>query len=308
MTDQGNPMSTRDRDRQHALAKASTLAEALPWLERFRGRTVVVKYGGNAMIDDDLKRTFAEDVVFLRLAGLKPVVVHGGGPQITSMLERLGVESVFRGGYRVTTPEAMDVVRMVLTGQVQREVVGLINAHGPYAVGLSGEDAHTFTAVPRVVEVEGVSVDVGLVGDVTTVDVTFVQSLLDEGRIPVISSVARGDDDGQIYNVNADTAASALAVALNAEKLVVLTDVEGLYADWPVSDEVIATITADDLARLLPGLSSGMIPKMEACLRAVRGGVERAHVLDGRVPHALLLEVFTDDGVGTMVVPGAVAP
>jgi acetylglutamate kinase len=301
MTDQGSTMSTRDRD--DALAKASTLAEALPWLERFRGRTVVVKYGGNAMVDDDLKRTFAEDVVFLRLAGLKPVVVHGGGPQITSMLERLGVESVFRGGYRVTTPEAMDVVRMVLTGQVQREVVGLINAHGPYAVGLSGEDAHTFTAVPRHVEVEGEVIDVGLVGDVTTVDITFVQSLLDEGRIPVISSVARGDDDGQIYNVNADTAASALAVALNAEKLVVLTDVEGLYADWPTSDEVIATITADDLAELLPGLSSGMIPKMEACLRAVRGGVERAHVLDGRVPHALLLEVFTDAGVGTMVVP-----
>jgi acetylglutamate kinase len=301
MTDQGSTMSTRDRD--DALAKASTLAEALPWLERFRGRTVVVKYGGNAMVDDDLKRTFAEDVVFLRLAGLKPVVVHGGGPQITSMLERLGVESVFRGGYRVTTPEAMDVVRMVLTGQVQREVVGLINAHGPYAVGLSGEDAHTFTAVPRHVEVEGEVIDVGLVGDVTTVDITFVQSLLDEGRIPVISSVARGDDDGQIYNVNADTAASALAVALNAEKLVVLTDVEGLYADWPTSDEVIATITADELAELLPGLSSGMIPKMEACLRAVRGGVERAHVLDGRVPHALLLEVFTDAGVGTMVVP-----
>jgi acetylglutamate kinase len=306
MSDQESPMSTRDRD--DALAKASTLAEALPWLERFRGRTVVVKYGGNAMVDDDLKRTFAEDVVFLRLAGLKPVVVHGGGPQITSMLERLGVESVFRGGYRVTTPEAMDVVRMVLTGQVQREVVGLINAHGPYAVGLSGEDAHTFTAVPRTVEVDGEAIDVGLVGDVTTVDVTFVQSLLDEGRIPVISSVARGDDDGQIYNVNADTAASALAVALNAEKLVVLTDVEGLYADWPTSDEVIATITADDLAELLPGLSSGMIPKMEACLRAVRGGVERAHVLDGRVPHALLLEVFTDAGVGTMVVPGAVVP
>jgi acetylglutamate kinase len=301
MTDQGSTMSTRDRD--DALAKASTLAEALPWLERFRGRTVVVKYGGNAMVDDDLKRTFAEDVVFLRLAGLKPVVVHGGGPQITNMLERLGVESVFRGGYRVTTPEAMDVVRMVLTGQVQREVVGLINAHGPYAVGLSGEDAHTFTAVPRHVEVEGEVIDVGLVGDVTTVDITFVQSLLDEGRIPVISSVARGDDDGQIYNVNADTAASALAVALNAEKLVVLTDVEGLYADWPTSDEVIATITADELAELLPGLSSGMIPKMEACLRAVRGGVERAHVLDGRVPHALLLEVFTDAGVGTMVVP-----
>jgi acetylglutamate kinase len=290
------------RDREGALGKAATLAQALPWLQRFHGRTVVVKYGGNAMVDDALKRSFAEDVVFLRLAGLKPVVVHGGGPQITAMLDKLGVETVFSGGFRVTTPETMDVVRMVLTGQVQRDVVGLINAHGPFAVGLSGEDAHTFTAHARAVIVDGQPVDVGLVGDVTSVDATFVRSLLDEGRIPVISSVARGDDDGNVYNVNADTAASALAVALGAEKLVVLTDVEGLYADWPASDEVIATIDAEELRALLPTLSSGMIPKMEACLRAVEGGVQRAHVLDGRVPHALLLEVFTDDGIGTMVV------
>jgi acetylglutamate kinase len=295
----GAPM-TRDRDA--ALAKAQTLAEALPWLERFAGRTVVVKYGGNAMVDDDLKRTFAEDVVFLRLAGLKPVVVHGGGPQISSMLERLGVETVFTGGFRVTTPETMDVVRMVLTGQVQREVVGLINAHGPYAVGLSGEDAHTFTAKPREVHVDGEQVDVGLVGDIHSVDATFVQSLLDDGRIPVVSSVARGDD-GNVYNVNADTAAAALATAIGAEKLVVLTDVEGLYAEWPTSDEVISSIDAAALRALLPTLSSGMIPKMEACLRAVEGGVERAHVLDGRVPHALLLEIVTDAGIGTMVVP-----
>jgi acetylglutamate kinase len=300
------PVVTRDRD--GALAKAATLAQALPWLQRFQGRTVVVKFGGNAMVDDDLKRTFAEDVVFLRLAGLKPVVVHGGGPQITAMLDRLGVETVFSGGFRVTTPETMDVVRMVLTGQVQREVVGLINAHGPFAVGLSGEDAHTFTAHAREVMVDGEVIDVGLVGDVTSVDATFVRSLLDEGRIPVVSSVARGDDDGYVYNVNADTAASALAVALGAEKLVVLTDVEGLYADWPASDEVIATIDADELRVLLPSLSSGMIPKMEACLRAVDGGVQRAHVLDGRVPHALLLEVFTDEGIGTMVVPPEASP
>jgi acetylglutamate kinase len=292
------------RQRDLALDKAAILAEALPWLQRFHGRTVVVKFGGNAMVDDDLKAAFAEDVVFLRLAGLKPVVVHGGGPQITSMLERLGVETTFRGGFRVTTPETMDVVRMVLTGQVQREIVGLINAHGPFAVGLSGEDAHTFTAWRRDAVVEGEPVDVGLVGDVAAVDATFVQGLLDEGRIPVVSSVARGDDDGQVYNVNADTAASALAVALGAEKLVVLTDVEGLYAEWPTTDEVIPVITSSALADLLPNLGSGMIPKMEACLRAVDGGVERAHVLDGRVLHALLLEVFTDEGVGTMVVPG----
>jgi len=290
------------RDRQQALVKASTLAQALPWLERFQGATVVVKYGGNAMTDDALKRAFAEDVVFLRHAGLKPVVLHGGGPQITSMLERLGIETVFAGGYRVTTPETMDVVRMVLTGQVQREIVGLINAHGPYAVGLSGEDARTFTGSPREVLVDGEAIDVGLVGDVVDVDGTFVRSLLDDGRIPVVSSVAAGLD-GAVYNVNADTAAAALAVALGAEKLVVLTDVEGLYADWPASDEIIATITADKLAELLPTLSSGMIPKMDACLRAVRGGVSRAHVLDGRLPHALLLEVFTDEGIGTMVLP-----
>jgi acetylglutamate kinase len=284
--------------------KAAVLTEALPWLERFHGTTVVVKYGGNAMVDDALKAAFAEDIVFLRHVGMKPVVVHGGGPQITSMLDRLGVPSEFRGGYRVTTPEAMDVVRMVLTGQVQREVVSLINAHGPFAVGMSGEDAHLFTAERRDAIVDGQPVDVGLVGDVVTVEPDFVQGLLSDGLIPVVSSVARGAD-GSTYNVNADTAAAALAVALGAEKLVVLTDVEGLYRDWPSSDEVISQLTADELEALLPTLSAGMIPKMEACLRAVRGGVPKAHVLDGRVPHALLLEVFTDEGVGTQVVPGA---
>ena len=284
--------------------KAAVLTEALPWLERFHGTTVVVKYGGNAMVDDALKAAFAEDIVFLRHVGMKPVVVHGGGPQITSMLDRLGVPSEFRGGYRVTTPEAMDVVRMVLTGQVQREVVSLINAHGPFAVGMSGEDAHLFTAERRDAIVDGRPVDVGLVGDVVTVEPDFVQGLLSDGLIPVVSSVARGSD-GSTYNVNADTAAAALACALGAEKLVVLTDVEGLYRDWPSSDEVISQLTADELEALLPTLSAGMIPKMEACLRAVRGGVPKAHVLDGRVAHALLLEVFTDEGVGTQVVPGA---
>jgi acetylglutamate kinase len=284
--------------------KAAVLTEALPWLERFHGTTVVVKYGGNAMVDDALKAAFAEDIVFLRHVGMKPVVVHGGGPQITSMLDRLGVPSEFRGGYRVTTPEAMDVVRMVLTGQVQREVVSLINTHGPFAVGMSGEDAHLFTAERRDAVVDGEPVDVGLVGDVVTVEPDFVQGLLADGLIPVVSSVARGAD-GSTYNVNADTAAAALACALGAEKLVVLTDVEGLYRDWPSSDEVISQLSADELEALLPTLSAGMIPKMEACLRAVRGGVPKAHVLDGRVAHALLLEVFTDEGVGTQVVPGS---
>jgi len=295
-------MSNQQRDREMALAKASTLANALPWLEKFQGKTVVIKFGGNAMIDDELKKAFAEDVVFLRHAGLRPVVVHGGGPQITHMLEKLGVESTFVAGYRVTTQEAMDVVRMVLTGQVQREIVGLINAHGTYAVGLSGEDARTFVAQKREVIVDGQVIDIGLVGDVASVDPGFVHSLLAEGRIPVVSSVAAGSD-GQVYNVNADTAAAALAVALKAEKLIVLTDVEGLYANWPDSDEVISSISTDELAQLMPSLSSGMIPKMDACLTAVQGGVPTAHVLDGRVPHAVLVEVFTDEGSGTMVTP-----
>lgn len=291
------------RSREAALAKAAVLVEALPWLERFAGATVVVKYGGNAMVDDALRQAFAEDVVFLRRAGLRPVVVHGGGPQITAMLDRLGVASEFRGGLRVTTPEAMDVVRMVLTGQVQREVVALVNRHGPLAVGLSGEDARLFTAQRRAAVVDGEAVDVGLVGDVVRVEPDFVRSVLDDGLIPVVSSVAQGED-GQPYNVNADTAAASLAVALGAEKLVVLTDVAGLYASWPDTDDVISEITTDALRDLLPSLASGMIPKMEACLRAVEGGVAKAHVLDGRVPHALLLEVFTDEGIGTQVVPG----
>ena len=282
--------------------KAAALAGALPWLKKYHGKVVVVKYGGNAMTDESLKRAFAEDIVFLRLAGLRPVVVHGGGPQISAMLDRVGVTSEFRGGLRVTTPEAMEVVRMVLTGQVQREIVTLINAHGPYAVGLSGEDAHLFLAEKRGTVVDGEALDLGLVGDVVEVRPDFVTDLLDDGLIPVVSTVAP-DVDGIVHNVNADTAAAALAEALGAEKLVVLTDVAGLYADWPASSDVIATISATELRRLLPSLESGMVPKMEACLRAVDGGVPRAHVIDGRVPHGLLVEVFTDSGVGTMVLP-----
>ncbi|HEY2176716.1 MAG TPA: acetylglutamate kinase [Mycobacteriales bacterium] len=285
-----------------ALAKAATLVEALPWLEQFHGAVVVVKYGGHAMADESLREAFAQDIVFLRYAGLRPVVVHGGGPQITAHLDRLGIASEFRAGLRVTTPEAMQVVRMVLVGQVNREVVGGVNAHGTFGVGLSGEDAGLLTAERRTAVVDGEPVDLGSVGDVVDVDPGAVHSLLDDGRIPVIATVARGRD-GELFNVNADTAAAALAAALHAQKLVVLTDVEGLYADWPATDEIISDIRAKELADLLPTLSAGMVPKMEACLRAVHGGVPQAHVLDGRVPHALLLEVFTDEGVGTMVLP-----
>ncbi|MFI6505581.1 acetylglutamate kinase [Nonomuraea typhae] len=286
----------------NAHTKAATLIEALPWLARFQGATVVIKYGGNAMTEESLKAGFAEDVVFLRYAGLKPVVVHGGGPQISKALDLHGIESTFTAGLRVTSPEAVDVVRMVLVGQVNREIVGLVNRHGPLAVGMSGEDANLFTAERAHAVVDGVKVDIGQVGDIVHVDPGALNALLADGRIPVVSSIARGTD-GEIFNVNADTAAAALAVALKAEKLIVLTDVEGLYADWPESTEVVDKLKAAELEALMPTLSSGMVPKMGACLSAVQGGVTHAHVLDGRVPHSLLLEIFTDEGIGTMVMP-----
>ena len=284
--------------------KAEVLIQALPWLERFAGAVVVIKFGGNAMVDAALERAFAEDVRFFRYAGLRPVVVHGGGPQISKMLSRLGITSEFRGGLRVTTPETMDVVRMVLTGQVQRNLVSRLNEREPLAVGLSGEDGGLFRAQRRHAVVDGAPVDVGLVGDVVEVNPRAVQDLLDAGRIPVVSTIAPDrDNPGEVLNVNADTAAAALATALGAQKLVVLTDVEGLYASWPDKSSLIRVIGADDLEAMLPHLESGMVPKMEACLRAVRGGVPQAHVIDGREPHSLLLEIFTNDGVGTMVLP-----
>ncbi len=302
------PITGSDAGQAGALAKAATLIEALPWLEQFHGATVVIKFGGHAMTDDDLCLAFAQDVVFLRYAGLRPVVVHGGGPQISEQLGKLGIESTFAAGLRVTTPETMDVVRMVLTGQVNRELIGQINRHGPFAVGMSGEDANLLTAIRAQATVDGTPVDLGQVGEITAVDPGAVRALIADGRIPVISSVATGAA-GEIYNVNADTAAAAVAVALGAAKLVLLTDVAGLYASWPGEGaagqpgEVISELDADELAKMLPGLDGGMIPKMEACLTAVRGGVPRAHVLDGRLPHAVLLEIFTDSGIGTMVVP-----
>jgi acetylglutamate kinase len=274
--------------------KAATLIEALPWLNRFGGKTVVIKFGGHAMIDADLQQNFAKDLVFLRQAGLRPVVVHGGGPQITDALNKQGIHSEFAAGLRVTTEETIDVVRMVLVGKVNKDIVGLINRHGPFAIGLSGEDANLFTAKRRQVRVDGKIVDIGLVG--------AINAMLDDGRIPVISSIARGEN-GEVYNVNADTAAAALAVALNAVKLVILTDVKGLYREWRTDKEPISLITASELEQLLPGLEAGMIPKMEACLTAVKDGVAQAHVLDGRQPHAILLEIFTDEGIGTMVTP-----
>ncbi len=289
-----------------ATDRAAVLAGALPWLRKFAGSVVVVKYGGNAMTDDALKIDFAADMVFLRTVGLRPVVVHGGGPQISRMLDRLGLPGEFKGGFRVTTPETLDIVRMVLVGQVGRELVGLINSHGPLAVGMSGEDAGLFTAARRTVRVDGVETDLGLVGDVVAVNPDAIIDLMDAGRIPVVSTVAP-DVDGVVLNVNADTAAAALAIALGAGKLVMLTDVAGLYANWPDPNSLLSTITADVLEDMLPTLEAGMVPKMEGCLRAVRGGVAAAHVIDGRIPHSVLLEIVTSEGVGTMVLPDATA-
>jgi acetylglutamate kinase len=285
---------------QDAHSKAAVLAEALPWMREFHGATVVIKYGGNAMVNDVLKGSFAADVVFLRLAGLHPVVVHGGGPQISEMLGKLGIESSFAAGMRITTPEVLDVARMVLTGQVQRELVNLINRHGPFAVGVSGEDAHLFEAERHVASVDARPVDVGLVGDVTSVRTDLVKTLVADGLIPVVSSIGVGQD-GTVYNINADIAASALAAGLNADKLVMMTDVAGLFADWPKSEEVIRELSRTELIDLMPGISGGMIPKLRACLEAVESGVSRAHIIDGRIEHSMLLEVFTDTGVGTMI-------
>jgi len=292
----------RPSELQGAQQRAEVLADALPWLRRFAGAIVVVKYGGNAMTDETLKAAFAADMVFLRTVGLRPVVVHGGGPQISAMLTRVGLPGEFKGGFRVTTADTMDIVRMVLVGQVGRELVGLINSYGPLAVGMSGEDARLLIASRRDVLVDGVATDIGLVGDVVEVNPGAVLDLIDAGRIPVVSTVAP-DVDGVVHNVNADTAAAALAVALGAAKLLMLTDVEGVYANWPDRGSLLSKISADALESLLPSLESGMVPKMEGCLRAVRGGVAAAHVIDGRVPHAVLLEIVTTEGVGTMVLP-----
>lgn len=284
--------------------KVGVLIDAMPWIEEFKGATVVIKYGGNAMADDDLKAAFAQDVVHMRLLGLYPVVVHGGGPQISEMLGRLGIESEFKGGLRVTTPEAMDVVRMVLTGQVSRELVGLLNEHGPHAVGMSGEDAGLLQAKRRHAVIDGKNVDVGQVGDVVKVNPAAVKDLIDAGRIPVISTIAPDiDNPSLVLNVNADTAAAALAVALRARKFIMLTNVEGLYANWPDKASLIRRIHATDVETMLPSLAEGMVPKMEAALRAVRGGVPSAHIVDGREAHSMLTEIFTSSGSGTMVRP-----
>ena len=277
--------------------KALVLAEALPYIREFSGKTVVIKYGGHAMSDPGLADLFAADVVLMRLVGMNPVVVHGGGPQISDLMRRLGKEPEFVDGRRVTDAETVDIVRMTLVGKVNREIVASVNRHGSYAVGLSGEDA----ALIRVDQRDPL---LGFVGDVREINPTIVERMLREELIPVIATVGV-DDDGQAYNVNADTVAGAMAEALDAEKLVYLTDVAGVYGDWPDESSLISRIDVAGMEKLVAGgkVSEGMIPKVESCVSALRRGVRRAHILDGRLPHALLLEFFTRQGVGTMVHP-----
>jgi acetylglutamate kinase len=291
-----------NQDQDLASIKAATLIESLPWLQEFHDKILVVKFGGNAMTDANLQRAFAQDMAYLRWVGIKPVVVHGGGPQISARLNELGIQSEFKGGLRVTTKETIDVVRDVLRNQISAELAQMITDAGGDPVVLSGEDAFLFRAEKTYLDSEDGPVDIGFVGEVSSVNPRAVLDALSQGKIPVISTVAPGTD-GELYNVNADLAAAATAVALGADKLMVLTDVAGLYSDWPNQDSLVSEISTDELEELLPSLESGMIPKMQACLQAVHGGVPRAHVIDGRTPHSILLEIFTVSGVGTLVVP-----
>ena len=295
-------ITSEQQDQAIAAIKAKTLIESLPWLQKFHGKVVVVKFGGNAMVDAELQKAFAEDMAYLRWVGIRPVVVHGGGPQISARLAELGIESEFRGGFRVTTDQTISVVREVLREQISAQLAQLIQAAGAETVIMSGEDANLFRAEKTTLETDQGPVDIGLVGEVTQVNPRIVLEALEAGRVPVVSTVAP-TTTGELLNVNADLAAAALAVALGAEKLMVLTDVPGLYSDWPKRDSLVSEITAQELDELLPKLESGMIPKMQSCLKAVQGGVPSAHVIDGRTPHSILLEIFTVTGVGTIVLP-----
>jgi acetylglutamate kinase len=296
-------MIPSNQNNEHlAKIKAETLIESLPWLQRFHQKVVVVKFGGNAMIDAGLQRAFAEDMAYLRWVGIRPVVVHGGGPQISARLAELNIETEFRGGFRVTTAESIGVVRDVLRNDISTPLAQMITDAGAQAQVLSGEDSNLFRAEVTTLDSADGPIDIGLVGEVVQVNPRVVFEAIEAGRIPVISTVAP-DANGQLLNVNADLAAASLAIALGAEKLMVLTDVPGLYSDWPNLDSLVSEITTSELEKLLPSLESGMIPKMQACLSEVTGGVPQAHVIDGRTPHSILLEIFTVSGFGTMVLP-----
>ena len=294
--------SKQVQDAELARIKAETLIESLSWLQDFHGKVVVIKFGGNAMVDEELTRAFAQDMAYLRFVGIKPVVVHGGGPQISAKLAELGIETEFRSGLRVTTAEVMQVVRDVLRNQISTNLAGLVESAGAKAIVLSGEDSSLFRAERTTTDQAGNELDVGLVGEVTQVNPRVVLEALAAGVVPIISTVAP-DQDGQLLNVNADLAAASLAVALGAEKLLLLTDVAGLYSDWPNKDSLISEIRVAELSKLMLTLESGMIPKMQSCLNALAGGVPRAHIIDGRAPHSILLEIFTSSGVGTLVLP-----
>ena len=294
--------SKQVQDAELARIKAETLIESLSWLQDFHGKVVVIKFGGNAMVDEELTRAFAQDMAYLRFVGIKPVVVHGGGPQISAKLAELGIETEFRSGLRVTTAEVMQVVRDVLRNHISTNLAGLVESAGAKAIVLSGEDSNLFRAERTTTDQAGNALDVGLVGEVTQVNPRVVLEALSAGVVPIISTVAP-DQDGQLLNVNADLAAASLAVALGAEKLLLLTDVAGLYSDWPNKDSLISEIQVAELSKLMLTLESGMIPKMQSCLNALAGGVPRAHIIDGRAPHSILLEIFTSSGVGTLVLP-----
>ncbi len=292
------PISVAQTQDEQAGHKAAVLVEALPYIRRFVGKVVVVKYGGNALAgtsEHDALGLFAEDIVLMRLVGMRPVVVHGGGPQISSLMARLGKQTEFVNGLRVTDAETVDIARMVLIGQVNPQIVSAINVHGNYAVGVSGEDAGLIKAAPR-------DPALGFVGDVVAVNPGVLEGLLANEFIPVIATVGT-DERGQAYNINADTVAGAIAESLHAEKLVYLTDIEGLRRDVNDAASLIRQTNADELDRLIADgtIAGGMIPKVSSCVHAVRHGVRNAHILDGRIAHVLLLEIFTDSGIGTMV-------
>jgi len=293
--------NTQQIRQEEALQKAAVLAEALPWLLKFQESIVVIKFGGNAMTNPSLSKQFAQDVVFLKLAGLKPIVVHGGGPQISKKLKESGIKSEFKSGYRVTTEESIKIVKDVLVNEIQKDLVSNINENAKLAVGMSGDSNSLLEVEKFYLKDNDQKIDIGLVGNVVKVDVKQMIDILESGQIPVISTIGT-DKDKRIYNVNADTAASAIAIAMKAQKMVILTDVAGLMEKYPDERTLIPTVDIAGLKKLMPSLDEGMKPKMQACLEAIEAGVKRAHVIDGRAPHAVLVEVFTDSGTGTMVI------
>lgn len=293
---------------KNAVEKANILIEALPYIRKFYGKTVVIKYGGHAMVNNDLKQAVIKDVILMKLIGINPVIVHGGGPEITDMMKRLDIPSTFVGGCRVTDPETMEIVEMVLVGKINKEIVALINRHGGKAVGLSGKDANLIEAVRKLgkaVDDEGNEelMDIGFVGDVKKINPEIIQTVIAEGYIPVVAPVGVGDE-GESYNINADYVAGEIAAALNADKLILLTDVEGIFEDYNNKETLISELKLGQIEEKIKRgvISGGMIPKVECCVQAINSGVHTTHILDGRTPHSILLEIFTDRGIGTMVV------